>query len=880
MSLPPAGTEPPPTAIKQTPMMTQYLDIKRQHPDAILLFRMGDFYETFHGDAEISSRVLGIALTTRDRASAAPVPLAGVPFHSVDGYIARLLRAGYKVAVCEQLEDPALAKGLVKRAVTEVLTPGTAITPGLLAERDGHYAMCLAAESDGDASKPMGFAFLDFSTGEFGLGERPAGECFDLVARYAPREMFLPQSCMGSPFEAALARRFETMPCAHVEDALFTPRLARQALLGHFAVAALDGLDCQDLPEGVRAAGALLEYGSRLKHARIDAVTRLQVVRSAQEMFLDEDTLANLEIFRSGRGQDASVTLVHHLDACGTAMGSRMLRRWLRAPLRDRAQAEARHEAVSWGSTHVEPLNELRQILAQVGDLERLFGRIAADRAAPRDLVAFADSAARIPHLLARLQSVPGALIASLRHALDPLADLTDDVRRTLVDEPPPHLREGGVIRPGVSDELDALLDSTRSAREWIAALQTSERNATGIAKLKVGYNKVFGYYLEVPRGQADKVPSHYDPKQTLVSAQRYITPELKDKEQMVLRAEDERIRIETRLFAALRQRLAAEAARVERSAQALATLDVLTAFAHVARKRDYVRPILNDGDGIHVLQGRHPVVEALLPASFVPNDVELGRDAAQILVITGPNMGGKSTFLRQVALIVLMAYAGSFVPAASAEIGRVDRIFTRVGASDNLARGQSTFLVEMTETAKILNACTDQSLVILDEVGRGTSTHDGMSLAWAVLEYLHGLGPARPRTLFATHYHELTVLEETLPRLRNLTVAVKEWQDDIVFLHKVERGRADKSYGIQVAKLAGLPKQVLERARVLLVEHEAMEQRLGHVAEAEPTAQAVQIDLFAALERRVADLLRRSSPETMSPDAAREFLLQLRRLL
>jgi DNA mismatch repair protein MutS len=810
------------------------------------------------------------------------VPLAGVPFHSVDGYIARLLRAGYKVAVCEQLEDPALAKGLVKRAVTEVLTPGTALTPGLLAERDGHYAMCLAASSDADAAKPMGFAFLDFSTGEFGLGERPAGECFDVVARYAPRELFLPQNCMGSAFEAALTRRFETLPVAHVEDALFTPRLARQALLGHFAVAALDGLDCQDLSEGVRAAGALLEYGSRLKHGRIDAVTRLQVIRSTEEMFLDEDTLANLEIFRSGRGQDASVTLVHHLDACGTAMGSRMLRRWLRAALRDRAQAEARHEAVSWGSTHVEPLEELRGILAQVGDLERLFGRIAADRAAPRDLVAFADSAGRIPSLLERLQSVPGSLIASLRHELDPLADLTDDVRHTLVDEPPPHLREGGVIRPGVSDELDALLDSTRSAREWIAALQTSERAATGIAKLKVGYNKVFGYYLEVTNAHRDKVPADFERRQTLTTAERYVTPELKSREAEVLGADEKLKAREHELFTALRDECAAHVGSLQAAAGALAGLDAQAALAEAAARFEWTRPVLEDSDRLVADGVRHPVVERLLPrGEFVANDVRLNARERQIVLLTGPNMGGKSTYLRQVALLVVLAQSGSWVPAVRATIGLVDRLFTRVGAADRLGAGQSTFMVEMTETADILRSATSRSLVLLDEIGRGTATYDGLALAWAVTEHLHDARTARARTIFATHYHELTQLSERLPRLANAHVTVKEWGDGVVFLHRIADGPADRSYGIHVAQLAGLPASVIERAKVVLAELESertveeLERRPVRGRKEEIRVPLPLFDVAPPAEHPLAAELRALIPDAMTPLEALQRLAE-----
>jgi DNA mismatch repair protein MutS len=876
-SQPPTRSARPPG--KLTPMMAQYWEIKDQHADAILLFRMGDFYETFYQDAEITARELGIALTTRDRQTDSPVPLAGVPHHSIDSYIARLLRAGHTVAVCEQLEDPALAKGLVKRAVTEVLTPGTALTPDLLAERENHYALAVWVTPDATADARTGSAFLDFSTGAFGVGERFVRDLPDLVAQYAPGELFLPGACLGSELEQRLRRRFESLPIAHIEDASFTPRVAAEVLRRHFGVASLAGLDCGDLPDGVRAAGALLDHGTRLKQGRLQAVTRLQVLRGAAHLFLDEDTLANLEVFRPLRGQDPSVTLVHQLDACRSAMGSRLLRTWLRAPLRERETAAARHASVAWFLEHRERLEALRAQLARLGDLERLLGRIAADRGSPRDLVALAQSIAVLPAITACVHDAQADLLAALQAQADPLSDIQRDVEATLVDDPPAHLRDGGVIRAGVSPELDGLLASTQSARDWIAGLQESERRATGIAKLKVGYNRVFGYYLEVPRSQAERVPAHYTGKQTLVNAQRYVTPELKTQEQLVLRAETERVRIETRLFGELCARVAAASARIQRTAGALAELDALAAFAAVAHKREFAQPRLTDGDRIRIRAGRHPVVEILSDAPFVPNDLDVSREQAQILLITGPNMGGKSTFLRQVALIVLMAYAGSFVPAAEAEIGHVDRIFTRVGASDNLARGQSTFLVEMTETARILNACTAESLVILDEVGRGTSTHDGMSLAWAILEHLHN-GAARPRTLFATHYHELTVLEGTLAHLRNLTVEVREWQDEIVFLHRIVPGRADKSYGIQVAQLAGLPAEVIGRAKQILAQHERMESDLGHDAPRAPRSAARQLDLFASAERRISARLRQLDPDTLHPEAAAELLRELRRLL
>ena len=868
----------PAAGARLTPMMVQYWDVKRAHRDALVLFRMGDFYETFYDDAKVASRVLGLTLTTRDKTSEHPVPLAGVPFHSAEAYIARLLRAGYKVAVCDQVEDPALARGLVRRAVTEVLTPGTALVPALLPERDGHYALCLAAQGDEAAATLVGYAFLDVSTGEFGLGERRVGELPDIVARFAPGEVFLPQSALGTAFEVQLRRRLETTPISFLEDAGFAPRIAHEALKQHFGVVSLEGLGCADLPRGVAAAGALLDLGMRLRQSRLHAVTRLQVQRESDELMLDEDTLAHLEIFRPLRGADPAATLVHHLDECRTAMGSRLLRSWLRAPLRDRNRVGARHAAVAWLAEHPETLELVRTALAGLGDLERLIGRIAADRATPRDLAGFAESCAVIPAVAAPLATVLAPLLEELVAQLDPLTDLAADVRATLAEEPPAHLREPGFIRPGASTELDALLAETHAARSWIAGLQESERTATGIAKLKVGFNKVFGYFLEIPRAQVGRAPAHYTAKQTLVNATRFVTPELKEREQIVLRAEAERLRIETALFSALRSRLAAAVERVHRTAAALAAVDVLADFAHLARKRDYVRPQLGPGDRITIRAGRHPVVERLLDAAFVPNDFDIGSSDAQILLVTGPNMGGKSTFLRQVALIVMMAHAGCFVPAAAAEIGIVDRIFTRVGASDNLARGQSTFLVEMTETAKILNTCTGQSLVILDEVGRGTSTHDGMSLAWAILEYLHD-GPARPRTLFATHYHELTVLEETLARVRNLSVEIREWQDELLFVHRVRPGRADKSYGIQVARLAGLPLPVIERARTLLADHERMESRLGH-PDPSRAPEPAQLDLFGGPERAVANVLRHTEVEALSPQAAHDLLRRLRTLL
>jgi DNA mismatch repair protein MutS len=860
-------------------MMSQYWDIKEQVPDALLLFRMGDFYETFHEDAQVAARVLGITLTTRDRDSDAPVPLAGVPHHSIDNYIARLLRAGHKVAVCEQLEDPATTKGLVKRGITEILTPGTALTPALLEERENHYALSLFVPPDADAATPCGFAFLDFSTGEFGLGQRRRDDLLDVVASYTPNEVFLSASRLGDTLEARLRGRFESIPVSHIEDAAFAPEIAAETLRRHFGVASLAGLDCGDLPQGVRAAGALLDHGSRLKQTRLDAVTALQVVRSDEEMILDEDTLNNLEVFRPLRGQDTSITVVHQLDACRTTMGSRLLRRWLRAPLRDRQRAAARHEAVRAYCENAGGRDAVRGMLGAVGDLERLMGRIAADRATPRDLQALAETAERLPRIKEHLQGQRAPLLQELEDAIDPLSDLATTIRKTLVDDPPAHVREGGVIRSGVSRELDELLDSTRDARDWIAGLQATERQRSGIAKLKVGYNKVFGYYLEVPRSAVDQVPDTWVGKQTLVNAQRYITPELKEKEQLVLRADSERIRIEAQLFAELRQSIAAQAARVHRSAAAIAGLDVLSALAFVAHKNEYVCPRLTDGDRIRIRGGRHPVVEQLVGKSFVGNDLDLSRESAQILLITGPNMGGKSTYLRQVALITLMACIGSFVPADEAEIGRVDRIFTRVGASDNLARGQSTFLVEMTETARILNACTSESLVILDEVGRGTSTHDGMSLAWAVLEHLHADNGPRPRTLFATHYHELTVLEDSLERLHNLTVEVREWQDEIIFLHRIRPGRADKSYGIQVARLAGLPRSVIDRAQQLLTEHERMESMLGEQPAAPSTPRRPQLDLFASAEKQICDELRQADAD-LSPEQAQELLNRLRRRL
>jgi DNA mismatch repair protein MutS len=791
-----------------TPMMQQYREAKERHPGMLLLFRMGDFFELFDADAEIAARVLGLALTSRDKT----VPMAGFPHHQLENYLHKLLRGGHRVAICDQVEDPAQAKGLVKREVTRVVTPGTVTEDDLLDPRQNNH---LAALFPGPAHGTAGMAWLELSTGQFHAADVAWARLIDELARLAPAE------CLCSERDGALVgdllARLAPLPALTTRaDWTFDPASARETLHRHFRVLTLGGFGFDDQQPCLVAAGALLLYAQEMLKTELRHVRRLQPYFGAKVLQLDDVTRRSLELTRTLREGSRLGSLLSALDRTVTTMGARLLQDWLLAPLADRAAVQLRLDAVA-ELMEEHPLRaELREVMTEIHDLPRLTSRVSTGRASPRDLGAIGRTLRLLPRIKAKVTARRACLLRELESQLELCPDLRVALDAALLDDPPLSPREGGLIRPGYHAELDELRDIARGGKEWIAQFQAQECERTGIGSLKVGFNKVFGYYIEITHTHAHKVPADYQRKQTLKNAERYITPELKEYEEKVLSAEDKSQQREYELFLALRDQVAEQTPRLLQTGEVLANFDVLVALAELAVSRQYVRPELADEPVLVIKDGRHPVLDQTLPAgSFVPNDVFLGPDDGTLWLITGPNMSGKSTFIRQVALLTLMAQMGSFLPARSARIGVTDRIFTRVGASDELSRGQSTFMVEMTEAANILNNATGRSLVILDEIGRGTSTYDGVSLAWAITEFLHQhIGC---RALFATHYHELAQLSETLPNLRNYNVLVQEQDEDVVFLHKIAAGSADKSYGIHVARLAGIPGDVLSRAGEVL---------------------------------------------------------------
>jgi DNA mismatch repair protein MutS len=806
-------------------MMRQYLAAKEAHPGALVFFRMGDFYELFFDDAVLAAEELGLTLTSRDKRTG--IPMAGVPWHSAEGYIARLVRAGHRVAICDQVEDAKLAKGLVERRVTELVTPGTAISENLLEERANTF---LGAAIPGPGAR-WGVALADASTGEFLAGELEAEALADELTGFPIAELLVPEGIVPPPAlcDAELGRTPLVTPRP---GASFGPVRTAERLAAHFGTVSLDGFDLGALPLAVGAAGALLEYLAEMRQSPLRHVTTLRRLLPKSTLILDENTLTHLDVLPR-RGEGARGTLLGVLDATRTAMGGRLLRRWLARPLADRVAIGERLTAVEALAGADPERSALRLALKAIGDLERLASRIESGRGGARELRSVANSLAEVPALNEALAAVAATaslrpslaqatsepeLLARIAADLDPLPEISARIDRELVPEPPLSITEGGLFRPGVHPELDQIRESARAAKQWIAGLESRERERTGIGNLKVGFNRVFGYYIEITRGQLKSAPGDYTRKQTLTGAERFITPELKDMESKVLGAEEKMARLEHALFLELREVVAEAVPRLLLTARAIAILDALAGFADVARERSYVRPVITAGGALAIQDGRHPVVEDLVPGEpFVPNDTLVGEEGAHVLIITGPNMAGKSTYLRQVGLIVLMAHAGSFVPAATASVPLTDRIFTRVGASDRIARGQSTFLVEMEETAVIARSATGRSLVLLDEVGRGTSTYDGLSIAWAVVEYLHDRPGGAPRTLFATHYHELTQLARELAHVKNLNVAVAEQGHEVRFLRKIIEGAADRSYGIHVAQLAGLPAEITTRAREVL---------------------------------------------------------------
>ncbi|HEX4495081.1 MAG TPA: DNA mismatch repair protein MutS [Thermoanaerobaculia bacterium] len=869
-----------------TPMMRQYLEVKAQHPDALLMYRMGDFYEMFFDDARQAAPILEVQLTARHKGTESEVPMCGVPHHALEGYLGKLLATGLKVAICDQVEDPAQAKGLVKREVTRVVTPGTVSDPALLDGKEENFLAGLVWEREAGAG-----AFLDLSTGTFFVRRwRSAEEAVEDLALLRPREVLFHAERGEAGFPVEIVEWAEReCPCRTplAGDRLFEPQRAGELLLRQFGAGTLRGFGLEEGEPAVKAAAAALAYAQETQKSGLAHVRGLAVREAGDRLVLDASTLANLEVFASQRGAVAGSgrkrsTLLAVLDRTVTAPGGRTLREWLRRPLVDPEAIAERHRAVGALVADNPRRERLRERLARIADPERLVARAVLGTLTPREAAALRDSLAEAPAILDEVaaMSAESDLLASLA-ATDPSPELAAELARMLEAAPAPSLQDGGVIAAGVDADLDRYRSLTHDSKRHILALEVRERERTGISSLKIRYNRVFGYYLEVTRANQERVPADYIRKQTLVNAERYVTPEIKELEEQILSAEERQVELEQRFFRELTSKIAAEAAGLIELAHAIGAIDTLASFAEVAARQRYARPKMGlPGAPVVIREGRHPVVEQASRDAFVPNDAELDGEVAQIVLLTGPNMGGKSTYLRQVALIVLMAQAGSFVPADEAVIGVCDRIFTRVGASDDLARGESTFMVEMIETANILRHATDHSLVILDEVGRGTATFDGLSLAWAIVEYLHE--HRRPKTLFATHYHELTELASLLPRVVNRTMAVKEWEERIVFLRRVVPGSADKSYGLHVARLAGLPATVIDRAGEILANLESAEYdptgkpRLAR-GNAPETGEPAQLTLFAPPEQVVAGVLRSVDANQLTPLAALNLVHSLK---
>lgn len=864
--------------------MRQYFDAKRQYRNALLFFRMGDFYEMFYEDALIAARALDLTLTSRSKdATGAAVPMCGVPYHAAETYIARLVKQGYRVAICEQVEDPRKARGVVRREVVRVVSPGTLTDSAYLDAREPSFLMSIYAGSD----ERFGVALLDLSTGEFTAAEYAGSEgqqaLNDEIAILQPREIVAANAAEIAAVLPEIGRR--GLPTTDVDAWYFDAPTARQALLDQLRVTSLEGFGLEQRPRAISAAGALVRYLRDTQKADLAHVRSVRFTEAADCLLIDPTTLAHLEIVEAvGGGREGS--LLHEIDRTVTAMGGRLLRAWLIRPLIAIEAIRDRLDAVEELAVRPTDRGRVRETLRTVQDLERLTSRLALSSAGPRDLVSLRQSLAAVPRLRLLLSDCQAPLIRSLAGEMDDLADVREWIERTIQDDPPAQARDGGFVREGVDAEIDELRRISRSGKQVIAELEEQERVRTGIASLKVRFNRVFGYYIEVSKANLHAVPADYQRKQTIAGGERFITPALKEHEQKVLGADERVVERELEIFEALRQRVCAEAPRILDTARAIAALDVLAALAETASICNYTRPHVDTGDALVASDVRHPVVERRAGAAFVPNDVLLDGSAHQLVILTGPNMGGKSTYLRQVALLCVLAQAGSFVPARDAKIGIVDRIFARVGASDNIARGQSTFMVEMQETAHILHNATSRSLVVLDEIGRGTATYDGLSIAWAVAEHLATNSRARPKTLFATHYHELTDLADAIPSVVNAHVTAKEWKDDIVFLHKILPGRSDRSYGIQVARLAGLPASVIARAREILAALEQDELTRGgrpSLSGAAPRVPQQQLGLFQAPpepDARLAARIRALDLDRTTPLEALRILDELKKEL
>ena len=938
------------TATNATPMIKQYRELKDKHPGALLFFRLGDFYELFFDDAVIGARELQITLTARHKERGDPIPMCGVPHHSAANYIAKLVRKGYRVAICEQTEDPSKAKKLVRREVVRIVTPGTPIDPQLLEPRESVYLAAICARGE-----TVGAAFLDISTGEFRATQASDADAWNRIAgdieSYSPRELLFPASLEplvragfantprtaplplddapsgGNPTvrEGAESRKAATMsepstgapsltvgfPSATLtplDDWLWQGEDCASLLLKQFGVHSLDGYGLTGKSEAIRAAGVCLRYAQDTQRAAATHISDIVYFEPQDHLVLDSITVRNLELVEALGGAGIARSLLQVIDETVTGMGARLLRSWLLRPAIRRGEIEARHGAVAeLHGSHIKR-DRIRNLLKEVADIERLTGRLNLGSATPRDLVALCRSLDQVPQVRETLRESESSLLQVLNESADELADVRALIASAIEDDPPAKVLEGGVIRNGYSTELDELRSLSRNAKQTIAGLETEERARSGIGSLRIRYNNVFGYFIEVSKANSARVPADYQRRQTLANAERFTTTALKEWESKVLSAEDRILQLESELFGLVCRQVAAETSRIQATARALACLDALASLAETAVRRRYVRPTMHDGDEIEIVHGRHPVIEVFNEEPFVPNSVYLNNSTDRLLIITGPNMGGKSTVLRQTAIICILAQMGSFVPAEKAKLPLLDRVWTRVGASDDLARGRSTFMVEMTETAAILHSATPRSLVLLDEIGRGTATFDGLSIAWAVAEYLHDSPEHAAKTLFATHYHELTELAERLPGAQNYQITATEREGEVVFLHRLERGRASKSYGIEVARLAGMPPAALTRAREVLQRLERYElevftdeevvtevERAAAVGATEsPSGQgqalskaatraarrrlAAQASLFDLANQKVVEELRETNPDEISAEDAKQLLRELRK--
>lgn len=867
--------------IQPTPMMKQYLAIKSEHPDSLLFYRMGDFYEMFFEDAEIASPILDIALTSRNKNDEFPVPMCGVPYRAAQGYIARLIDQGYKVAICDQTEDASLAKGLVRREVVRVITPGMIVEDGLLDEKTHNFILAICRQD-----KEIGLSYLDISTTTFRMTQSDNRDVIrDEIIRISPREILLPESSQQDPDIGAFQHLFAGKAVSYTLDQYFDYHHAREKLIRQFQTLSLEGFGCETLFAGVGAAGALITYVQETQKQAVDHICRVEAYFQNQFLMVDDVSCRNLELMKTIQGDSRKGTLLSVLDRTVTAMGGRRLKTWIRYPLMNMETIRLRLNAVDEAKTRIQLTHAVRDILKKIGDLERLGSKIVMGRCNARDLLGLRTSLEALPGIRDALETFHAELFQWHVHGpcLNELEKLALLIQQAIREDAPPMVHDGGMIKLGYDAKLDEWIRISRDGKGWLSRLEAEQRQATGIQSLKVRFNKVFGYYIEISKNQSKSVPDHYIRKQTLVNAERYITGDLKEFETKILSAESERSALEYQIFMGIRQAAADRHKAIQQAAEFIAEVDCLMNLADIADQYDYTRPEIRTDGVLFVEDGRHPVVEQMISGGrFVPNSISMDDRQNQVLIITGPNMAGKSTVLRQVALQVLMAQMGSFVPARRAAISLTDRIFTRIGALDNLSSGQSTFMVEMEETANILNNATYQSLVIMDEIGRGTSTYDGFSIAWAVVSHLHDLKGKGVKTLFATHYHELTALERLNPRIKNFNISVKEWKDQIIFLRKLVEGGASRSYGIQVARLAGIPESVVIHAKAVL--HDIEEKRhhfpdasKARIGKKNPKQTPVQLGLFSDIESAIMKKLKNIEISTMTPLDALNCLSELR---